>query len=182
MMAAVMTGGEVIVENAVAEHVQALTSKLREIGAEVHFNSYGIQVLGKGRPRATDVKTLPYPGFPTDMQPQIMALLSIADGTSVITETIFDSRFKQAEELGRMGAKIRTEGRTAIIKGVPALSGAMVEATDLRSGASLVIAGLSAEGKTVVRGIHNIDRGYERFEEKLESLGASVKRVSENRR
>jgi UDP-N-acetylglucosamine 1-carboxyvinyltransferase len=182
MIAAVMTGGEVIVENAVAEHVQALTSKLREIGAEVHFNSYGIQVLGKGRPRATDVKTLPYPGFPTDMQPQIMALLSIADGTSVITETIFDSRFKQAEELGRMGAKIRTEGRTAIIKGVPALSGAMVEATDLRSGASLVIAGLSAEGKTVVRGIHNIDRGYERFAEKLVSLGASVKRVSENRR
>jgi len=182
MIGAVITGGEVTVENAVAEHVQALTSKLREIGAEVHFNGHGITVRGKGRPRATDVKTLPYPGFPTDMQPQIMALLSIADGTSVITETIFDSRFKQAEELGRMGAKIRREGRTAIIKGVPALSGAMVEATDLRSGASLVLAGLSAEGKTVVRGIHNIDRGYERFEEKLESLGASVKRVSDNRR
>jgi len=112
----------------------------------------------------------------------MMALLSIADGTSVITETIFDSRFKQAEELGRMGAKIRREGRTAIIKGVPALSGAMVEATDLRSGASLVLAGLAAEGKTVVRGIHNIDRGYERFEEKLRSLGAKIERVPDNRR
>ncbi len=182
MIGAVMTCGEVIVENAVAEHVQALTSKLREIGGEIDWNGHGIRAVGRSRPRATDVKTLPYPGFPTDMQPQMMALLSIAEGTSVITETIFDSRFKQAEELGRMGAKIRSEGRTAIIKGVPALSGAMVEATDLRSGASLVLAGLSAEGKTVVRGVHNIDRGYERFEEKLVSLGASVKRVSEDRR
>ncbi|HHY75205.1 MAG TPA: UDP-N-acetylglucosamine 1-carboxyvinyltransferase [Firmicutes bacterium] len=182
MIGAVITGGEVTVENAVSEHVQALTSKLREIGAEVEATDHSITVRGKGRPRATDVKTLPYPGFPTDMQPQMMALLSIADGTSVITETIFDSRFKQAEELGRMGAKIRREGRTAIIKGVPALSGAMVEATDLRSGASLVLAGLAAEGKTVVRGIHNIDRGYERFEEKLRSLGAKIERVPDNRR
>jgi UDP-N-acetylglucosamine 1-carboxyvinyltransferase len=182
MIGAVMTCGEVIVENAVAEHVQALTSKLREIGGEIDWNGHGLRAVGRSRPRATDVKTLPYPGFPTDMQPQMMALLSIAEGTSVITETIFDSRFKQAEELGRMGAKIRSEGRTAIIKGVPALSGAMVEATDLRSGASLVLAGLSAEGKTVVRGVHNIDRGYERFEEKLVSLGASVKRVPEDRR
>ncbi|MGI6666219.1 MAG: UDP-N-acetylglucosamine 1-carboxyvinyltransferase [Bacillota bacterium] len=182
MIGAVMTRGDVVVENAVAEHVQALTSKLREIGAEIDFNGHGIRAVGKSRPRPTDIKTLPYPGFPTDMQPQIMALLSIADGTSVITETIFDSRFKQAEELGRMGAKIRREGRTAIIKGVPALSGAIVEATDLRSGASLVLAGLSAEGRTIVRGVHNIDRGYERFEEKLMSLGASVKRVPEDRR
>lgn len=177
MIGAVITAGDVIIKNGVAEHVQALTSKLREIGAEVEFNGHGIRVIGRGRPKATDVKTLPYPGFPTDMQPQMMALLSIAEGTSVITETIFDSRFKQAEELGRMGAKIRNEGRTAIIKGVPMLSGAMVEATDLRSGASLVLAGLSAEGRTVVNGIHNVDRGYERLEEKLASLGASVRRV-----
>lgn len=178
MIGAVITGGDVVIPNAIAEHVQALTSKLREIGAEIDFNGHGIRVAGRSRPKATDVKTLPYPGFPTDMQPQIMALLSMAEGTSVITETIFDSRFKQAEELGRMGARIRNEGRTAIIKGVPILSGAKVEATDLRSGASLVLAGLSAEGTTVVSGIHNVDRGYERFEDKLTSLGANVKRVA----
>lgn len=177
MVAAAMTGGEITISNGVAEHVQAAISKLREVGAEVVSDSKGIRVAGRGRPKPTDLKTLPYPGFPTDMQPQMMALLSIADGTSVITETIFDSRFKQAEELGRMGARIRNEGRTAIIKGVPMLSGAMVEATDLRSGASLVIAGLAAEGRTVVSGIHNVDRGYVKFEEKLSSLGARVQRI-----
>jgi len=177
MVAAAITGGDVHIPNAVSEHVQAVTSKLREVGAEVSFNGHGIRVAGRGRPRATDVKTLPYPGFPTDMQPQMMALLSIAEGTSVITETIFDSRFKQAEELGRMGARIRTEGRTAIIKGVPRLSGARVEATDLRSGASLILAGLCAEGRTVVCGVHNVDRGYQRLEKKLASLGAKIARV-----
>lgn len=177
MIAAVLTEGDVTILNAVAEHVQAATSKLREVGAAVTLNSQGIRVTSHGRPRPTDLKTLPYPGFPTDMQPQMMALLSTAEGTSVITETIFDSRFKQAEELSRMGARIRNEGRTAIIKGVPMLSGAKVEATDLRSGASLVIAGLAAEGRTVVSGIRNLDRGYERFEEKLAHLGARVQRV-----
>lgn len=177
MVAAAITGGEVLIPNAVSEHVQAVTSKLREVGAEVVFNGHGVRVTSRGRPRATDLKTLPYPGFPTDMQPQMMALLSIAEGTSVITETIFDSRFKQAEELGRMGARIRTEGRTAIIKGVPGLSGARVEATDLRSGASLVLAGLCAEGRTVVCGVHNVDRGYQRLEQKLASLGAKIARV-----
>lgn len=177
MVAAAITGGDVTVTNGVAEHVQAAISKLREVGAEVTSDSRGIRVVGRGRPKPTDLKTLPYPGFPTDMQPQMMALLSVADGTSVITETIFDSRFKQAEELGRMGARIRNEGRTAIIKGVPGLSGAMVEATDLRSGASLVIAGLAAEGRTVVSGVHNVDRGYVRLEEKLAALGGSVKRI-----
>ena len=177
MVAAVITSGAIWIENALPEHVQAVTAKLREVGAEITEKDRGLYVKGTGRPKPTDVKTLPYPGFPTDMQPQMMALLSIAEGTSVITETIFDSRFKQAEELGRMGAKIRTEGRTAIIKGVPRLSGAMVEATDLRSGASLVLAGLSADGVTTVNGIHNLDRGYERLEAKLASLGASIKRV-----
>lgn len=180
MVAAAITGGDVAIPNAVAEHVQAVISKLREVGAEVKAGGQGIRVAGRGRPKPTDLKTLPYPGFPTDMQPQMMALLSTAEGTSVITETIFDSRFKQAEELSRMGARIRSEGRTAIIKGVPMLSGAMVEATDLRSGASLVIAGLAAEGRTVVGGIHNLDRGYERFEEKLASLGAGVRRVQDD--
>ena len=177
MVASAITGGDVLIPNAVAEHVQAVTSKLREVGAEVILNGNGLRVIGHGRPRPTDLKTLPYPGFPTDMQPQMMALLSIAEGTSVITETIFDSRFKQAEELGRMGARIRNEGRTAIIKGVPVLSGARVEATDLRSGASLVLAGLCAEGRTIVCGVHNVDRGYERIEDKLAFLGAKIVRA-----
>lgn len=177
MIAAAMTRGNVLISNGVIEHVQAAVAKLREVGALVTVNGEGVRVRGVQHIRPTDLKTLPYPGFPTDMQPQMMALLSIADGTSVITETIFDSRLKQAEELGRMGARIRTEGRTAIIKGVQKLSGAHVEATDLRSGASLVIAGLAAEGRTVIGGIRNVDRGYERLELKLTSLGASVTRV-----
>ncbi len=179
MVASAITGGDVLIPNAVSEHVQAVTSKLREVGAEIIHNGSGLRVIGHTRPRPTDLKTLPYPGFPTDMQPQMMAILSIAEGTSVITETIFDSRFKQAEELGRMGARIRNEGRTAIIKGVPKLSGARVEATDLRSGASLVLAGLCAEGRTVVCGVHNIDRGYERFETKLASIGARIERAEQ---
>lgn len=174
MVAAAITQGDIYITNAVAEHVQAVTSKLREVGVKVTVPGKGIRATGSGRPKATDVKTLPYPGFPTDMQPQMMALLSIADGTSVITETIFESRFKQAEELGRMGARIRTEGRTAIIKGVPRLTGARVVSSDLRSGASLVLAGLAADATTVVSGIENIDRGYERLELKLAALGARI--------
>lgn len=178
MVAAAITRGEILIRNAIAEHVQAVISKLREVGAEIVQMQDGLYVKMDERPRPTDVKTLPYPGFPTDMQPQTMALLCIADGTSVITETIFDSRFKQAEELARMGGRIRIEGRTAIIKGVPELSGAMVEASDLRSGASLVLAGLAAEGTTCVSGIQTVDRGYEKFEVKLRSLGARIERVS----
>lgn len=177
MAMAAITGGEIWIKNAVAEHVQAITSKLRETGTVVTEKPDGLFVRGPRRLYATDVKTLPYPGFPTDMQPQMMAVLTLADGTSVITETVFDSRFKQAEELVRMGARIRVDGRTAIIKGVHSLSGAQVEATDLRSGASLVLAGLAAEGVTVVTGVHNLDRGYERFEEKIRALGGNVMRV-----
>ncbi len=176
MAAAAITAGDIYIENAVSEHVQAITSKLREVGVQVSVLNKGIRVKGSHKRKPTDLKTLPYPGFPTDMQPQMMALLSIAEGTSVISETVFESRFKQAEELGRMGARIRTEGRTAIIKGVPRLSGARVEAGDLRSGASLVLAGLSADGTTVVSGIKNVDRGYERFEDKLATLGANIVR------
>ncbi len=174
MVAAAITAGEIYLKNVIAEHVQAVISKLREVGTIVSVLNKGILVRGSQKLKPTDLKTLPYPGFPTDMQPQMMALLSIGEGTSVISETIFESRFKQAEELGRMGARIRTEGRTAIIKGVPRLSGALVESTDLRSGASLVLAGLSAEGKTIVSGIHNVDRGYERLESKLAALGADI--------
>ncbi|HHY11023.1 MAG TPA: UDP-N-acetylglucosamine 1-carboxyvinyltransferase [Firmicutes bacterium] len=174
MVAAAITAGDIYLRNAVAEHVQAVTSKLREVGTTVSILGKGIRVRGSHKRRPTDLKTLPYPGFPTDMQPQMMALLSIAEGTSVISETVFESRFKQAEELGRMGARIRTEGRTAIIKGVPRLSGARVESSDLRSGASLVLAGLSAEGRTIVSGIENVDRGYERLEDKLAALGAGI--------
>jgi len=174
MVAAAITAGDIYIPNAVAEHVQAVTSKLREVGTSITVLHRGIRVIGSHRRRPTDVKTLPYPGFPTDMQPQMMALLSIAEGTSVISETVFESRFKQAEELGRMGAQIRTEGRTAIIKGVPRLSGARVVSTDLRSGASLVLAGLAAEGETIVSGIHHVDRGYERLERKLAALGAKI--------
>jgi UDP-N-acetylglucosamine 1-carboxyvinyltransferase len=174
MAAAAITTGDIYITNAVAEHVQAVTSKLREVGATISVPGKGLRVRGPNRRRPTDLKTLPYPGFPTDMQPQMMALLSIAEGTSVISETIFESRFKQAEELGRMGARIRTEGRTAIIKGVPRLSGARVVSSDLRSGASLVLAGLAAEGRTIVSGIENVDRGYEGIERKLAALGAEI--------
>ncbi len=182
MLASAITRGDVLVENAVSEHVQAITSKLREVGAQVmvNGNGNGIRVVMTERPRATDLKTLPYPGFPTDMQPQVMALLALAEGTSVVTETLFESRFKQADELVRMGGRIRVEGRTAIIKGVPRLSGTRVEASDLRSGASLVLAGLAAEGRTLVSGIHKVDRGYERLEEKLSALGGSVQRVPDD--
>jgi UDP-N-acetylglucosamine 1-carboxyvinyltransferase len=176
MVGAAITTGDVYIKNAVAEHVQAVASKLREVGVTVSVPGKGIRVTGSRRLRPTDIKTLPYPGFPTDMQPQMMALLSIAEGTSVITETIFESRFKQAEELGRMGARIRTEGRTAIIKGVPRLSGARVVSSDLRSGASLVLAGLAADGQTIVSGVESIDRGYERLEHKLAALGAKIVR------
>ncbi len=177
MIASAITEGDVYLRNALPEHVQAVISKLREAGTIISFQNNGIRVKGSPEIKPIDLMTLPYPGFPTDIQPQMMALTSIAKGTSVISETIFESRFKQAEELGRMGAKIRTEGRTAIIKGVPNLSGAKVVSSDLRSGASLVLAGLSAEGKTTVSNIENVDRGYERLEQKLTALGATISRV-----
>ncbi len=177
MIASAITEGDIYLRNALPEHVQAVISKLREAGTIISFQNNGIRVKGSPEIKPIDLMTLPYPGFPTDIQPQMMALTSIAKGTSVISETIFESRFKQAEELGRMGAKIRTEGRTAIIKGVPNLSGAKVVSSDLRSGASLVLAGLSAEGKTTVSNIENVDRGYERLEQKLTALGATISRV-----
>lgn len=182
MVAVAMTGGDARVENVITEHVQALTAKLREAGAEVVEGESYVHVKGPQRLRATSVRTLPYPGFPTDMQPQFAAAMSVARGTSVITETIFPSRFKYADELGRMGANIRVEGKVAIIEGVPALSGAEVEAPDLRGGAALILGALAAQGTTRLSGVHHIDRGYEDLPGKLAQLGAAIRRVGQAER
>lgn len=178
MVAAAITGGDVLIEEVIPEHVEALTSKLREIGVEITTTEEQIRVKSNRRFKAVDVTVLPYPGFPTDLQPQITALLSISEGTSVITENVFGSRFRYVDELIRMGAVIRVESRSAIVKGVSHLSGASVYAPDLRAGASLVIAGLAAEGKTVLEGLQYLDRGYEKIEMKLANLGAEIRRES----
>jgi len=154
-----------------------LTSKLREIGVNIETDAETIRVKADGKVRAADVIVLPYPGFPTDLQPQITALLSVADGTSVITENVFGSRFRYVDELIRMGASIKVESRSAIVKGVKNLSGASVYAPDLRAGAALVIAGLAAEGQTTIDGLQYVDRGYVLLEEKFTGLGAEIKRI-----
>ncbi|HAI20509.1 MAG TPA: UDP-N-acetylglucosamine 1-carboxyvinyltransferase [Clostridiales bacterium UBA8153] len=176
MATAALVGGEIRIDNCIPEHLDAVIAKLRECGVTIREEVGRLQVTGSGRPLPVDVKTLPYPGFPTDMQPQFMVLACCARGTSVITETIFENRFKHVEELCRMGAQIKTEGRSAIVRGVECLSGAAVEATDLRNGAALVMAGLAAEGTTVVSGVTHIDRGYEKLELKLAQLGADIRR------
>jgi UDP-N-acetylglucosamine 1-carboxyvinyltransferase len=178
MVAAAGTGGAITIENVIPEHVEAVTAKLREAGVEVEAGAGVVHVSARGRVRAVDYKTLPYPGFPTDMQPQFMALASVADGTSIITETVFTNRFTQAEELRRMGASIKTEGYTAVVQGMERLSGATVTATDLRSGAALVVAGLEAEGVTTVENVIHVDRGYEALEVKLRGLGADIERIA----
>ncbi|MCG0275440.1 MAG: UDP-N-acetylglucosamine 1-carboxyvinyltransferase [Thermosediminibacteraceae bacterium] len=177
LIAGAITCGDVLVENVVAEHIKPLIAKLVECGVEITECEDGIRVVGKGRPNAVDVKTMPYPGFPTDMQAQMMAYLSLCTGTSVIIETVFENRFMHVEELKRMGAKIRIEGRSAIIEGVEKLYGAPVKATDLRAGAALILAGLAAEGTTEVMNAHHVDRGYERIVEKLQGLGAKIRRA-----
>ncbi|MBX5476477.1 MAG: UDP-N-acetylglucosamine 1-carboxyvinyltransferase [Clostridia bacterium] len=177
LMAAAGTRGDVVVEGVVAKHLEPIIAKLQEAGAHVEHDADCIRVRGDRRLRAVRVKTLPYPGFPTDAQQPMTALLSTAEGTSTVTETIFEARFKYVDELKRMGARIRVEGRTAVIEGVERLSGAPVQATDLRAGAALVVAGLMAEGCTEVTGIKHLDRGYERMEDKLRGLGARIERV-----
>lgn len=177
MVAAVMTQGDVEISNVIPEHLEPVSAKLRQGGAEVIIGDDYIRVKGKGRFKGLDCKTMPHPGFPTDMQPQFMALLSIAEGTSIITETIFENRFQHVDELRRMGAQITLEGRTAVIRGVESLEGAFVEATDLRAGAALFLAALAAEDATVLEKIGHIDRGYENLEEKYRNLGAKVLRV-----
>lgn len=178
MVGAAMTQGNVFVENAISEHLKPLISKLKEVGAEVQEEIDGIRVIGHEPLRPADIKTLPYPGFPTDMQAQFMALTTICQGTSVVTETVFENRFMHVDEFKRMGAKIRIEGRSAIVEGVPRLKGASVNATDLRAGAALVLAGLVAEGETEVGYLCHIDRGYDNLVLKLQRLGADIVRVN----
>ena len=178
MVGAAMTQGNVFVENAISEHLKPLISKLKEVGAEVQEEIDGIRVIGHAPLRPADIKTLPYPGFPTDMQAQFMALTTICKGTSVVTETVFENRFMHVDEFKRMGAKIRIEGRSAIVEGVPRLKGASVNATDLRAGAALVLAGLVADGETEVGYLYHIDRGYDNLVLKLQRLGADIVRVN----
>ena len=178
MCAAAATMGDVMVKNVIPKHLEATTAKLEEIGCQVEEFDDAVRVVANKRLRRTNVKTMPYPGYPTDMQPQFAVALTLAEGTSIVTESIFENRFKYVDELVRMGADIKVEGNTAIINGVPKLAGAQVSAPDLRAGAALVIAGLAAEGTTIVADIVYIHRGYERFEEKLRSLGAEIEKVS----
>jgi UDP-N-acetylglucosamine 1-carboxyvinyltransferase len=177
MVAAALTGGDITLRDARADHLDAFLLKLREAGAKISFEENGIRIEGDGKARSVDVTTLPYPGFPTDLQAQTMVLAAVSDGVSVITETVFENRFMHALELIRMGADIRLEGNRAIIKGVEKLSGAQVMATDLRASVSLILAGLVADGVTEVTRIYHLDRGYEHIEKKLGQLGAEIARV-----
>jgi UDP-N-acetylglucosamine 1-carboxyvinyltransferase len=177
LVAAAATGGTVTLHDTQADLLDAVIDKLRESGAAVEAANGLVRLEMRGRPTSVSVRTAPYPGFPTDMQAQLMALDAIADGTATVTETIFENRFMHALELARLGADIETSGNTAIVRGVPRLQGATVMATDLRASASLVIAGLVAQGETVIDRIYHLDRGYERIEEKLSALGARIRRI-----
>ncbi len=177
MIAAAMTRGDIYVANAISEHLKPVIAKLKEAGVTVIEDIDGIRVICDGRPHAVDIKTLPYPGFPTDMQAQFMAMLTIAEGTSMVTETVFENRFMHVDELRRMGAKIKIDGRTSVVEGQNKLFGCQVKATDLRAGAAIVLAALVAEGETQVGYIHHIDRGYDNLVQKLVSLGADIRRV-----
>lgn len=179
LMAGAMTGGDVTVEGCRPDHLGLVCDKLAEIGCHIRTGPARVRVACTEALRAVDIATLPYPGFPTDLQAPVMALLARADGTSIITENVFDSRFIVADELARMGADIRTEGRHAIIRGVSRLTGAQVRAPDLRGGAAVILAALAAEGVSEVRDLHHVDRGYQALETKLRGLGAEVERVVE---
>ncbi|HUO78124.1 MAG TPA: UDP-N-acetylglucosamine 1-carboxyvinyltransferase [Thermodesulfovibrionales bacterium] len=181
MIMAGITGGDILIKGCNPEHNEALITKLQEAGLVIEKGSNQLQVTGPERPLARDIKTMPYPGFPTDMQAQFMALMSVAQGTSVIRETIFENRFMHVAELKRMGAEIGTEGGVATVRGVKKLKGTEVMATDLRASASLIVAALAAEGKTTIHRVYHLDRGYEKIEEKLKGLGATVERVKDAR-
>ncbi len=176
MVAAAITKGDILVENVITSHIKPVIAKLREVGCQVYENGDKVRVIGTENLKATDIKTLPYPGFPTDMQAQFMALMSICKGTSVVIETVFENRFMHVDELKRMGADIKIDGRSAIIQGVNSLMSAPVKATDLRAGAALVLAGLVADGVTEIGDIYHIDRGYDGIEEKFTKLGAKIYR------
>ena len=178
MFAAAATKGDITVTNVIPKHLEATIAKLEEIGCEVEEFDDAVRVVAKGRPKSTHVKTLPYPGYPTDMQPQIGVVLALSEGTSVITESIFENRFKYLDELARMGAISKIEGNSARIEGVEKFTGARISAPDLRAGAALVIAGLATDGITIIDDIVYIQRGYEQFEEKLRGLGAIMEKVS----
>ncbi|MGX9133154.1 UDP-N-acetylglucosamine 1-carboxyvinyltransferase [Rummeliibacillus sp. JY-2-4R] len=178
MVAAAITGGDVIIENAVPEHLTALIAKMREMGVEIEDVDAGLRIRAKHPLKAVDVKTMPHPGFPTDMQSQMMSLMLVAQGASVITETVFENRFMHVEEFRRMNANTKIDGRSVIINGPSKLQGAEVAATDLRAAAALILAGLAAEGITRVSELQHLDRGYVDFHKKLAALGADIERVS----
>jgi UDP-N-acetylglucosamine 1-carboxyvinyltransferase len=177
VIAGALTGGEVLVKNTRPNHLDGVLIKLRETGVSLFSDADSIRVKGNGRAKSVDLTTLPYPGFPTDLQAQMMVMMAVADGVSVITETIFENRFMHAQELDRMGADIRLEGNRAVVRGVKGLSGAPVMATDLRASVSLILAGLVANGTTEVSRVYHLDRGYEHIEKKLSQLGAAIERV-----
>lgn len=180
MLAAAATNGDCLIKNVIPKHMEAITAKLLEIGAEVIEGDDSIRVVANGRLNCTRIKTLVYPGFPTDMQPQMSTLLAISNGTSIVTENIFENRFKYVDELTRMGADMKVEGNTVVIKGVNKLMGATVSALDLRAGAAMVIAALMAEGQSVIEQVEYVERGYENFEVKLRGLGANIVRVDDD--
>ncbi|MDD3251478.1 MAG: UDP-N-acetylglucosamine 1-carboxyvinyltransferase [Lachnospiraceae bacterium] len=181
MCAAAITRGDITVKNVIPKHLEAISAKLIEMGCEVLEGDDEVRVVGRPKQRSTNIKTLPYPGFPTDMQPQMAVTLALAEGISMITESIFENRFKYVDELARMGSSIKVEGNVAVIDGVRGFTGAQVESPDLRAGAALVLAGLAAEGYTVVDEIGYIQRGYECFEEKLQGLGANIEMVDSDK-
>ncbi len=179
MLAAVATKGDITLKNCITKHLESITAKIIEVGGKVEDNGDSIRVWCNQRPQKANIKTLPYPGFPTDLQPQMGVVLSIADGASIINESIWESRFQYTDELNKMGAKITAQGKTAFFEGVKKLSGAPVYSTDLRAGAALVIAGTVANGSTEIYNLEHIDRGYENIEEKFRKLGAKIERVTE---
>lgn len=181
MFAAAVTKGDVTVKNVIPKHLESITAKLLEIGCEIEESDDAVRVVAAKPLKSTQVKTLPYPGFPTDMQPQITVALALSGGTSIVTESIFENRFKYVDELTRMGANIKVEGNTAIVDGVEQYTGARINAPDLRAGAALVMAALAAEGTSLVENIHYIERGYEDFHIKLQSLGAQIEKVNSDR-
>ena len=179
MFAAVASRGDITIRNCITKHLESITAKIIEMGANVDANGDKLRVWTNKRPNKATIKTLPYPGFPTDLQPQAGVCLSIANGTSIINESIWESRFQYTSELNKMGAKITPQGKSAVFEGVKSLSAAPVYATDLRAGAALIIAGIIADGETELYNLHHIDRGYENIEEKFRKLGANIKRVTE---
>ena len=179
MAAVVAASGDVIIKNVIPKHLESITAKLIEMGATIDDLDDALRVRSNGKIRKCNIKTMPHPGFPTDMQPQIATVLSIADGKSIITESIWDNRFRYAEQLKKLGAYIEAEGKVATVYGVEGLHGNTVKATDLRAGAAMVIAGLIAKGQTVIEDIHHIQRGYEKIVEKLSSVGADIQIISD---